>query len=256
MGATLVDHPDEVAESGGVVFTVLADDAALLEVTAATDDFARRLGSGGLHVSVSTISPDTARQIAQHHAQFGVQYVAAPVFARPEAAAAKKGTICISGPAGARKRASDLLRQCVGENIFEFGDEVGAANVVKLAGNFMIGAAIESMAEAFTLAQKNNISRESVMQLFTQTLFACPIYQNYGKMIAADRYDQNVGFKMPLGLKDMNLVLQMASASRVPMPLAQLVQGRLLSGIAKGREDWDWTGLAGGVSDDAAIPEK
>jgi 3-hydroxyisobutyrate dehydrogenase-like beta-hydroxyacid dehydrogenase len=252
-GAELVAGPAEVATAGGIVFTVLSDDAALEEVTLGNGTFGERLGPGGIHVSISTISPDTARRVALDHARHGAHYVAAPVFARPEAAAARKGTICLSGPAEAKARVRELLRQSVGENIFDFGEEAGAANVVKLAGNFMIAAAIESMAEAFTLAEKNSVPRESVMQLFAQTIFACPIYQNYGKMIATGQYDQSVGFKMPLGLKDIGLVLQTASASRVPMPLAHLVHQRLLSGIAKGREEWDWTGLAGGVSDDAGL---
>jgi 3-hydroxyisobutyrate dehydrogenase-like beta-hydroxyacid dehydrogenase len=252
-GAQLVTDPPEVAEAGGIVFTVLSDDAALEAVTLQNAAFAQRLGPGGIHVSVSTISPDTARRVAAEHARHGVHYVAAPVFARPEAAAARKGTVCLSGSAEAKARVRPLLGQSVGENLFDFGEDPGAANVVKLAGNFMIGAAIESMAEAYTLAEKNGVSRESVMQLFSQTIFACPIYQNYGKMIAAGQYDQSVGFKMPLALKDMGLVLQTATASRVPMPLAQLVHGRLLSGLAKGRQEWDWTGLAGGVSDDAGL---
>ncbi len=253
LGAIRVAKAVETAEPGQIVFTVLSDDAVLEELTLKDEEFARRLGKDGIHVSISTISPDTARRIANQHGQFGASYVASPVFARPEAAAARKGSVCISGPASAKDRVRPLLAQSIGDAIFDFGEETGAANVVKLAGNFMIGAAIEAMAEAFTFAEKNGVTRQAIAGMLTQTLFACPIYQNYSKMIAADQYDQAVGFTMPLGLKDVNLVLQTANGSRQPMPFANIVHDRLLAGLAKNRHAWDWTGLARGVSEDAGL---
>jgi 3-hydroxyisobutyrate dehydrogenase-like beta-hydroxyacid dehydrogenase len=210
-----------------------------------------KLGSGGVHISMSTVSPATAGRLAQQHEQHGSHYLAAPVFGRPEAAAAKKLWICLSGNGAAKERVLPLLNG-LGQKVFDFGEQIGAANVVKLTGNFLIVSALEAMAEAFTLAEKNGIERTQVAELFGQTLFACPIYQNYGRAIAQEQYEP-AGFKLSLGLKDVDLVLQTAQESQMPMPLASLVHDRLIAAVAKGRGDIDWTGLALGVSEEAGL---
>src|SRR6185369_9553501 len=128
----------------------------------------------------------------------------------------------------------------LGQGVFDFGDDPGAANVVKLSGNFLIAAALEAMAEAFTLAEKNGIDREAVAELFGSTLFSCPIYRNYGEAIARKRY-RPAGFRLALGWKDVTLALGTARESGVPMPLASLLHDRLLASIGRGRSDLDWT---------------
>lgn len=250
-GATLATSPADAVTPGGIIFSMLANDQAVEDITLAEQGILTPLGSAGIHVSMSTIAPATAERLAAQHQQQGSHYVAAPVFGRPEAAAAAKLWVCVSGDAGAKARVEPMLK-AMGQGIFDFGEAVGAANVVKLTGNFLIMSAIEAMAEAFTLAEKNGIDRTQVAELFGQTLFACPIYQNYGRMVAQQQY-QPAGFKLSLGLKDVNLALQVAQASQMPMPLANLVQNRLLTSIAKGRADFDWTGFALEVSDDAGI---
>lgn len=249
LGAKEAESPAEAVSPGGVLVTVLADDAAL-ELTV-TQEVLQRLGSGSLHISMSTISPATARRQALVHARYGVAYVAAPIFARPEAVTARIGSLCVSGKAIAKERAKNIIAPSV-KGFFDFGEEVGAANVVKLAGNFMIAASMEMMAEAFTMGEKNGVPRQAMYDMFTQTLFATPIFQGYGRMISNNTYEP-VGFKLPLGLKDLNLVLEASSAVQAPMPLASLLRDRLLSAVAKGRENLDWTALAQGASDDAGL---
>jgi 3-hydroxyisobutyrate dehydrogenase-like beta-hydroxyacid dehydrogenase len=230
---------------------MLANDQALEDVVLGENGILEKLGNGGIHISMSTISPTTAQNLAERHEQKGTHYLAAPVFGRPDAAAARKLWICLSGNGAAKERVLPLLN-VLGQKVFDFGEQVSAANVVKLSGNFLIISAIEAMAEAFTLAQKNGIDRTQVAELFGQTLFACPIYQNYGRMIAQEQYEP-AGFKLALGLKDVELVLQTAKESQMPMPVASLVRDRLISAIAKGRGDIDWTGLALGVSEEAGL---
>ncbi len=250
-GAELVSNPADVVEPGSIAISMLANDQAVEEVVLSENGILEKLGSGGVHISMSTVSPATAQKLAQQHQQQGSHYLAAPVFGRPDAAAARKLWICLSGNAAAKERALPLLN-VLGQKVFDFGEQVGAANVVKLSGNFLIVSAIEAMAEAFTLAQKNGIERSQVAELFGQTLFACPIYQNYGRLIAQEQYEP-AGFKLSLGLKDVELVLQTAKESQMPMPLASLVRDRLISAVAKGRGDIDWTGLALGVSEEAGL---
>lgn len=250
-GAQSVSSAAEVATRGGVVVTMLADDQAIEEISAGGDSFITRLGAEGIHISMSTISPATARRLAEQHAKSKVAYVAAPVFGRPEAAASRQLAICVSGPADAKKRAAPILA-AVSRATFDFGEETGAANVVKLCGNFLLAAAIEAMAEAFTLAEKNGIDRKLAADMLTQTLFPCPVYQGYGKRIAENNYEP-AGFRLALGLKDISLVLQTAGSSPMPMPLASLLRDRWLAGMAKHRENLDWAAAALGVSEDAGI---
>src|SRR5487761_1060153 len=250
-GAKLMAAPAEVAARGGIVVTMLADDHAVEEVCGGDDSFVERLGSGGIHISMSTIAPATARRLGKEHAKHSVAYVAAPVFGRPEAAATRQLSICVSGPAEAKKRVAPILA-AVSRAVFDFGEDAGAANVVKLCGNFLLAAAIEAMAEAFTLAEKNGIDRRRVAEMLTQTLFPCPVYQAYGKRIAENIYEP-AGFRLALGLKDISLVLQTAGSSPMPMPLASLLRDRWLAAMAKGRENLDWSAAALGVTEDAGI---
>ena len=252
-GAKLCTNSGNVVESRGIVITMLSNDQALEEVVLGENGILEKLDSGGIHLSMSTVSPATAQKLAEHHERRGAHYLAAPVFGRPDAAAARKLWICLSGNEAAKERVLPVLN-VLGQGVFDFGEQVGAANVVKLAGNFLIISAIEAMAEAFTLAEKNGIERTKVAELFGQTLFACPIYQNYGRMIAQEQY-QPAGFKLSLGLKDVTLALQTARDSQMPMPLGSLLHDRLMAAVAKGRGDIDWTGLALAISEEAGIKE-
>jgi 3-hydroxyisobutyrate dehydrogenase-like beta-hydroxyacid dehydrogenase len=200
---------------------------------------------------MSTVSTAIARSMTDLHVKHGATYIAAPVFGRPEAAASQKLWICCAGASPARERIQPVL-QAMGQGVFDFGEEPMAANVMKLCGNFLIGTALEAMAEALTLAEKNGLDRTMVMNMFDQSMFACPIYQNYGKMIAEKRYTL-VGFETRLALKDVNLVLETAEHVKMPMPFASLVHHRLLAGVAKGRDTMDWTSLAQLVAEDAGL---
>ena len=250
-GARLAHQPSQTVEPGGVVITMLSDDQALESVVLSENQFLECLRPNGIHVSMSTISPALARRLAQHHREYQVSYVAAPVFGRPEAAAARNLWICVSGNGAAKQRVHPVLK-AMGQGIFDFGEEPGAAHAVKLAGNFLLASAIEALAEALTLGEKNGIDRTALADLFSKTLFACPAYQVYGEAIARNRY-QPPGLTVSLGLKDLNLVLQTAATSTMPMPLASLLHDRFLTTIAKGRGNLDWAAVALGVAEDAGL---
>jgi 3-hydroxyisobutyrate dehydrogenase-like beta-hydroxyacid dehydrogenase len=251
-GATVVMSTAETAERGGIVISMLTDDAALRAV--ATDDLARALGPGGVHVSMSTVSPDMNGQIAESFKKHGVTTIAAPVFGRPEAAAAAKLWICVSGDAATKQRVRPVF-DAMGQGVFDFGEAVGAANVVKLAGNFLLTAAIEAMAEAAALGEKHGIPRATLLNFFTATLFGCPIYNNYSKRLADADFDK-VGFKAELALKDMRLARDAAIAGRVPMPTLDLLCQRYLTAMANGRGELDATVLAGEVARQAGLDWK
>ena len=250
-GAEVVDRPAAAVEAGGTVITMLANDAALEAVVLGETGILSRLGADGVHISMSTIAPATAQKLADQHKQQRSHYIAAPVFGRPDAAAARKLWIALAGESAIQAKVRPILEQ-LGQGIFDFGEVPSAANVVKLSGNFLIISAIEAMAEAFTLAEKNGVDRVQLAELFGKTLFACSIYQNYGRMIAQQQYEP-AGFKLSLGLKDVNLALQTARESQTPLPLASLLHDRLQTMVNQGKGDIDWTGLALKSSEDAGI---
>ncbi len=249
-GAIRARTPAEAAAPGGIVVTMVSDDRALEEVTLGANGLVERLGDG-VHLSMSTIAPRTARRLADLHRERGGRYVASPVFGKPEVAAQAKLWIVASGDAAARERVRPL-QEAMGQRIFDFGDDPGAANVIKLAGNFLLGAAIEAMAEAFTLAQKHGVPRQQTCDFFTQTLFDCFVYRGYGELIASEHY-QPVGARPSLIRKDYGLILQAAAEGLVPMPLASLIHERLTATVARGRDDADWAGFAREVSESAGL---
>lgn len=250
-GAVLVDHPGKAVASDGIVFTMVADDAALEQVVGGPDGIAAKLGPGGIHVSMSTVSPETTRKLAALHAERGAGFIAAPVFGRPTAAAAAMLFILIAGEAGARDKVMPLL-ETMGQRVFPLGDDPVAASIVKLSGNFMIMGVIEAMAEAATLCEKYGVERSAMMDVMTQSIFATPLYVNYGKLIAQHDY-ANPGFKLSLGFKDANLVMAAARKAHVPMPLASMMHDRFLSALAKDRGELDWTAAALNVSEEAGL---
>jgi 3-hydroxyisobutyrate dehydrogenase-like beta-hydroxyacid dehydrogenase len=249
---TVCESPAEAADSVSVVITMLSEDEVLKEVVLGNDGILKKLPKGGLHISMSTISPDTAQELARHHREAGSTYLAAPVFGRPEAAAAKKLWICVSGDERSKEIARPIL-ESLGQGIFDFGEAPGGANVVKIAGNFMIMASLEMMAEAYTLAEKNGLDRLKVAEFFGATIFNTPVFQNYGRQIA-NKYYEPVGFKAKLGYKDARLAFKLSQQSETPMPVATAVHNRLLAAIAKGWGEKDWAeGVGRGVSEDAGV---
>jgi 3-hydroxyisobutyrate dehydrogenase-like beta-hydroxyacid dehydrogenase len=250
-GAALAANAADVAEPGGIVLTMLSDDRALDDVSLPAGSFVERLGPGGVHISLSTIAPATSRRLAEHHAKFQVEYVTAPVFGRPAAAAAKMLWIVSSGPGATKQRVQPIFN-AIGQGVFDFGKDAGAANVVKLCGNFMLAAAIEALSEGLTFAQVNGLDRKAVAEMFGKTIFACPVYQNYGRQIAEEKFD-TAGFRLALGLKDINLAIQAAASNSMPLPLASMLRDRWLASVAKGRGDLDWTAIALNVAEDAGL---
>jgi 3-hydroxyisobutyrate dehydrogenase-like beta-hydroxyacid dehydrogenase len=249
-GAILARTPGEAAEPGGIVLTMVANDAALEAVTLGPNGFLSPL-KDGVHLSMSTIAPKLASKLAALHQEAGGHFVASPVFGKPDVAAAAKLWIVTAGDAAARARVRPL-QEAMGQRVFELGDDPASAHAIKLAGNFLLGAAVEAMAEAFTLAQKHGVPRKETYEFFTSTLFDCFVYRDYGQLVSSEHY-QPVGAKPSLIRKDYGLILDAAAEKLVPMPLAALIHQRLTARVAKGHDDVDWASFAREVSESAGV---
>jgi 3-hydroxyisobutyrate dehydrogenase-like beta-hydroxyacid dehydrogenase len=191
---------------------------------------------------MGTISVALSDRLAEAHRNAGQAYVAAPVFGRPEAAAAAKLFVLAAGPEAQLVRCQPLF-DAIGQRTFVIGDKPSSANLVKLSGNFLLAAMIECLGEAFALTRKGGIDPHLYLEILTSTLFSAPAYKTYGTIIANQEYEP-AGFKMALGLKDIRLALAAADALTAPMPVASLVHDHFLSGVAQGAGDSDWSALA------------
>ena len=250
-GARVADTPGEAARGADVVFTMLADDAAVSAVVFGDGGIVAALAPGAVHVSSSTISVALSERLAEAHAAAKQGYVAAPVFGRPEAAAAKQLWIVAAGPAADVDRILPALG-ALGRGTSRVGERAPMANVIKLTGNFVIASMIETLGEAFALTRKWEIAPDAFLSVFADVLARSPIFEGYAKRIATEAYEP-AGFATDLGLKDVRLVLAAAEARSVPMPVASLVRDHLLAAVARGRGRLDWSALARLAAEDAGL---
>jgi 3-hydroxyisobutyrate dehydrogenase-like beta-hydroxyacid dehydrogenase len=251
-GASVAGTASEAAAGAEALITMLADDHAVEDLIFAPGNAIAALPSGSVHISMSTISVGMSRRLADAHGEKKQGYVAAPVFGRPDAAAAAKLFVVAAGPAGQIERCQPLF-DAVGQKTFIAGEEAPAANVIKLTGNFLITTVIESLAESFALIRRYGIDPNAFLEILTGSLFTAPVYRNYGSMIAADKFEP-VGFKMPLGFKDNRLLLTAAEEASVPMPMASLVHDRFLAALAQGMGEDDWAAIARVSYKNAGLP--
>ncbi len=241
-GAVVAASPREAALGADVAITMLSDDDAVEAVVFGADGLLAGLPAGAVHACMSTISPVLSRRLAEAHAGRGQRYVAAPVFGRPEAAEAAQLWVLTSGDGDARAACASVF-ETLGQGVIVAGPRPEQANVVKLAGNFLLASAIEAMAEAFTLVRSYDVDTAEFLRTIATRLFRSPIYENYGGMIEAQRYEP-AGFSLRHGLKDIRYALGAADRAEVPLPLASLLHDRLLSATARGWADLDWASLA------------
>lgn len=241
LGARAAKHIADACK-GDAVITMMADDHAVEGAAFGEGGIVAQLAKNALHISSSTISVALSERLTEAHAEAGQRFVSAPVFGRPEAAAAAKLVVAAAGEAGALESARPVF-DAIGQGTFVLGDKPSSANLVKLSGNFLIANVIEALGEAVALVTKGGVDRHAYINLLTSTLFNAPVYKIYGQIIA-DRKFSPAGFAAPLGFKDVRLALAAAESLEVPMPIASLLRDRFLTLIAQGGEALDWSAIS------------
>jgi 3-hydroxyisobutyrate dehydrogenase-like beta-hydroxyacid dehydrogenase len=244
-GAIVCDSVASLAKECNIVFTIVSDDAALKNICEGENGLLNNLQKESIHISMSTILPKTAADLALLHQQQEQHYLASPVFGRPEAAIAKKLNFTISGDKKIREQIESLLKDAGGLNVWDFGDNITAANTVKLCGNFLIASALEAIGESINLAKKSGVDAQQMWNMLSQTLFNTPVYINYSNIILHHKFEP-AAFTMKLGLKDINLVLQQATSADQSMPLASLLQKNMQQIVNSGKENIDWSAVSTG----------
>lgn len=250
----LAEDVETLVKRSDIIVTVLPNDEVLKQVTLTILPVLKK---EQIHVSCSTVSPNLSRELAELHNNCGNYYIAAPVFARPDGMENGQSTIPISGNQLAIEKVLPLLKTTSTE-IYNFGSDPGAANIVKLCGNYLIGCAIQSISESLQLAESNGVNRNEIMKMFSSTIFDCLIYKGYGDRVAnRDHFPyENAHFNLQLGKKDISLVLETAFESGVTLPFGVILYNRFINSITKGRDNYDWSAIALLQSEDSGFKFK
>jgi 3-hydroxyisobutyrate dehydrogenase-like beta-hydroxyacid dehydrogenase len=249
-GAEAAPTIEAAVRGADVAITMLSEDSAVRSVTLGEGKLLGSLRSGASHVSMSTISVQLADELASMHLAAGQHFVNAPVFGRPDMAALGKLWILGGGIPADLERLAPLFN-VLGQGTIQFPSARQSA-LAKLCGNFMIAGLIELLAESLALGEKGGIPPQRLLEMLTGTLFNLPVVHGYGGMIVRNEF-LPAGFALPLGLKDMRLLLEAGESLRVPLPAAALLRDRFIVALATGREDQDWSGIAGVVRESAGL---
>jgi 3-hydroxyisobutyrate dehydrogenase-like beta-hydroxyacid dehydrogenase len=249
-GARLATAAPEACQ-GDAVVTMLANDDAVEAVVFGSAGIVENLPPGALHISSSTISIALAERLTAAHAAAGQRFVSAPVFGRPEVAAAGMLSVVAAGARDAMETAIPLL-DAIGQKTFVISETPKAANLVKLSGNFLIASVIEALGEAVALVEKGGVEPHQYIEILTSSLFDAPVYKTYG-MLLVDRKFEPAGFAAPLGAKDIRLVLAAADELRVALPIAGLLRDRFLTVLANGGDALDWSAIGALAFKDAGL---
>ena len=241
-GAKILGSIADAARYGDAVFTMLADDAALMGVMSQKNGVMDSLPKGAIHICAGTHSISAIRGLKSHHAENGHVLVAAPMMGRPELVSAGTAGVFASGPAEAMAKCKPLF-DALGRKTFAGGDDPEAATAMKIANNFVLGCAMEAMGEGFALTRKYGVDTSVFYDVMTDGLFNCSAYKVYGKIMVDESYAK-VGQMAVLGLKDANLALEAGHLASVPLPSGNVWRDRLIGAVAHGDGDKDWAVMA------------
>ena len=247
-GATGAKTVAQAFESG-VVLSMLADDSA---VSAAILDPAvlASVPSGSVHVNMATVSVDFAKRAAALHAEYGIGYIAAPVFGRVSVAQAGQLNIIAGGDSALLERVQPFF-DVIGARTWPQGERPEQANIVKIIGNYLILSTIQSLGEAITLGERSGVDGSELVELLTSTIFPGPVYSSYGNLVATRQYEP-AGFTTTLGFKDLRLALDAAESVNLDLPFGGVLRGVLTQALANGQGEMDWASIAELVRDDRA----
>jgi 3-hydroxyisobutyrate dehydrogenase-like beta-hydroxyacid dehydrogenase len=247
-GANVAGDPSELLGSE-VVVTMLADDAAVEAVWVASG-LAGKMPASAIHLNMATISPRMAKRLTELHRAGGSEYLSGPVFGRPDVAEKGQLDIVVAGDPDAIERCKPVLA-ALGKQFFAVGGEPYQANVVKIARNFMLATIVESLAEGLALARKCGVDAATFLDIITSTSMNAPAYKGYGRLMVEKRFDP--GFALKLGLKDIELALQVAEEAQAPLPMARLMREQHLGAVANGFGDKDWAALGEYIAQNAGL---
>jgi 3-hydroxyisobutyrate dehydrogenase-like beta-hydroxyacid dehydrogenase len=249
-GVKTAESAREAAQGADALITMLADDAAVEASVLGDGGALGALGARGVHVSMSTISPDLSRRLARAHREAKERYVAAPVVGRPQAAEEGELVLVVAGDPDA---VGDMkvVFDAAGKETHVVGEEPEQANAVKLAVNLFLAVILEALGEAYALGEGYGIDDRLLLAILNGAVLKSPVIDGYGKLIADNRFEP-AGFRLDLGAKDVRLAVEAAERKIVPMPIVSVLRDRFVAAQALGNSGQDWS-IVGRVSTDRRV---
>jgi 3-hydroxyisobutyrate dehydrogenase-like beta-hydroxyacid dehydrogenase len=240
-GAHVVASVSAAFDAAPIVHSMLADDAATLGVF--DDDVLARVPAGRVHVNHATISPAAALELAERHARHRVGYVQAPVLGRSTVAATGALLVVVAGDPAAVESAMPTMER-LGQRVWVIGTDPRMASVVKIAVNYSVANALQSITESVVLVEAAGIDPQEFVEILTHTAFSGSTHRSYGPIIAGKQYEP-VGFSMALGLKDLGLAETAAADLGVTLPIAPVLHELFEAALADPRlAALDWSAVA------------
>lgn len=241
-GAVAVASPAAATAGRDVVISMLPSDKVLDIVLHGANGLIAGMDASCIHMAMGTHGVKAINKAAAAHAEAGQTFIASPVLGRPDLAAQGLLKVVPAGPDAAVVKVLPLL-EVIGQHTFRAGEMQQASAAVKIANNFVLGCAIETMGEALSLVEKLGVDPKLFFEVMTKGLFAAPAYEVYGKMIVDKNWDSH-GATAVIGLKDADLALEAAEVAAVPLPSTYVWRDYLISAIERGEGDLDWAVMA------------
>ncbi|MEE8344710.1 MAG: NAD(P)-dependent oxidoreductase [Woeseiaceae bacterium] len=241
-GAVAADSPAAASADRDVVISMLPSDPALSAALDGKNGLLRAMPQACVHMAMGTHGVRAINNAAEAHKAAGQGFIACPVLGRPDLAAEGLLRLVPGGPTDALEKVRPLF-DVLGQQTFDVGTNPQAATAVKVANNFMLGCAIETMGEAFALVEKLGVEPSLFFDVMVQSLFGAPAYQIYGKMIVEQEWE-GYGATAVIGLKDADLALEAAAVADMPLPSTHIWRDHLLRAIERGEGALDWAVMA------------
>ncbi len=241
-GAVAADSPAAASKGRDVVISMLPSDRILSAVLEGDGGLIDGMSKDCIHMAMGTHGVPAINRANELHKAAEQTFIACPVLGRPDLAAQGLLNLVPGGPAGAVDKVRPLL-DILGQRNIEVGESPQASTAVKIANNFVLGCAIETMGEAFSLVEKLGVKPEQFLDVMLKGLFGAPAYEVYGKMIINKAWEGH-GATAVIGLKDADLALEAAEAADMPLPSTNVWRNYLQMAIDRGEGHLDWAVMA------------
>ncbi len=251
-GALVATSPAGAARGADAAFTSLSDDYAVVDVVLGgagsadgslqAEPLIRGLAPGAIHLSLSTISPTLSQLLDEAHRSAGQRYIAAPVIGRPDSAERGDLALLVAGQDEDLDRCAPLF-DAIARRVYRLGRSVEHANVMKLSANLAMASMLEVFGETYALAESYGLHARQVLEVLKDSMLSPQTIASYGEKIASQQFEP-AGFRLKLGLKDVDLALDAAEGAALQTPFASALRERFLVAMAQGLQDRDWSAVS------------
>lgn len=230
------ESPRQVAETSDVIFSMVANTAALKAVVEGPQGVLAGLKPGQVYIDMSTVSPATSQELAAKVAAQGARMLDAPVSGSVITLEEGKLSIMVGGDPEAFDRVKPILLD-IGPKVTYVGGN-GLAVTMKIATNLSLAVQMLAFSEGVLLAEKSGIQREIAVEVLTNSVVASPMVKYRGPFVL--QMPEEAWFNVNMMQKDMNLALELGRQMSVPLPTTAVANELLTAARGLGLEEQDF----------------